>query len=341
MNPLTLTETTAAEDPALFPEITSDDVLAAQTRIAPFVRKTPLVPSRTLSKRFRTNMYLKLEVFQRTGVFKVRGAFNKILSLLERQSLSGVVAVSSGNHGQAVAYAARKLGLKALILMPEITPSNYLKAIRDYGAEVITTSSLEEAFGRVSGYERKGWSFVHPFDDPLVIAGQGTLGLEILKAIPHLTDVILSVGGGGLAAGVGVAVKSRKPEVRIWGVETEGADSMAQALQAGRVVDLAKITSIAHTLGAPAVSKRTLALAQQHLESVTVVPDREAVRALCYLLERMKVLTEPASSCTLAAAERLREHFLSHHYVVLVLCGGNIAVSDLLEYERRFGRNGS
>jgi threonine dehydratase len=334
-------EATTAEDPALSQEITVEDVLAAQRRIAPHVRRTPLVPSKTLSKRFRSNMYLKLELFQRTGAFKVRGAFNKILGLLDKEKPRGVVAVSGGNHGQAVAYAARKMGLKALILMPAMTPSNYIEATQGYGAKVVTAGSMKEAFERATKYEREGWSFIHPFDDPLVIAGQGTLGLEILEAVPRLTDVILSVGGGGLAAGVGVAVRSQNPGVRIWGVETEGADSMAQALKAGRVVDLEKITSIARTLGAPAVSTRTLALAREHLKSVTVVPDREAVRALSYLLERMKVLTEPASSCTLAAAERLREHFSPRHHVVLVLCGGNVALSDLLEYERRFGKSGS
>jgi threonine dehydratase len=336
---MNLGETTTAEDPAVSREITVQDVLAAERRIAPFVRRTPLVRSSNLSKRFGSNFYLKFELFQKTGAFKVRGAFNKILGLLVKQKPRGVVAVSGGNHGQAVAYAARTMGLKALVLMPEMTPPNYIEATKAYGAEVITTSSMVEGFERACVYEQEGWSFVHPFDDPLVIAGQGTLGLEILNAVPQVTDVILSVGGGGLAGGVGIAIKSQKPHVRIWGVETEGADSMAQALEAGRVVELPKITSIAHTLGAPAVSNRTLALAQEYLESVTVVPDREAIFALGYLLEREKVLTEPASSCTLAAAEKLREHFSSHQQVVLVLCGGNVALSDLLEYQHRFGKS--
>lgn len=329
-------ETTAADGVALGDGVTVGDVLSAQQRIAPFIRHTPLVRNHSLSERFRSNFYLKLELFQKTGAFKVRGAFNKLLDLLHKQKPRGVVAVSGGNHGQAVAYAARALGLRSLILMPEITPRNYLEATRNYGAEVIITRDMVEAFDRVPGYEEQGWTFIHPFDDPLVIAGQGTLGLEILEDAPQVTDVILSIGGGGMAGGVGAAIKSQRPGVRIWGVETHGADSMARAWNAGRVVELPSITSVAHTLGAPAVSKRTLALAQEYLESVTVVSDAEAISALETLLERAKVLTEPAASCTLAAAEKLRDHFSPDHHVVLILCGGNIALDDLLQYQRRF-----
>jgi threonine dehydratase len=163
----------------------------------------------------------------------------------------------------------------------------------------------------------------------LVISGQGTIGLEILEDLPEVTDVVVSIGGGGLAGGIATAVKALKPEVRIWGVETEGAESMASALAAGCVVELPAVTSIARTLGAPAVSKATLALSIEYLESVTVVTDAEAIDALLALLERAKVLTEPAASCTLAAAERLRTQFSKESHVVLILCGGNFAVDDL------------
>ena len=163
----------------------------------------------------------------------------------------------------------------------------------------------------------------------MVMAGQGTVGLEILEDVPQVTDVIVSIGGGGFAGGVATAVKSLKPAVRIWGVETEGADCMAQSLAAGKVTTLAGITSIARTLGAPAPSEHTVALAKRYIEAVTVVPDREAVSSLLFLLERLKVLAEPAASCTLAAAERLRDKFTPERHVVLVLCGGNFAVEDL------------
>jgi len=309
--------------------LTLADVQRARQRIASCVRRTPLVTSATLSERLKTNVYVKLELFQKTGSFKVRGAFHKALSLAPDQRGKGIVAVSGGNHGQAVAYVARALALKALVLMPENTPRNYSDATRGYGAEVKFAASAAEAFANVAEYEQEGWTYIHPFDDPMVMAGQGTVGLEILEDVPQLTDLVLSIGGGGLMSGVAVAVKSLKPAVRIWGVETEGADCMAKSLAAGKIVTLEAITSIARTLGAPAPSERTFAIAQRWLESVTVVPDAEALDAMRFILERFKVLAEPAASCTLAAADRLRDRFSAERHVVLLLCGGN-APLDLL-----------
>lgn len=305
------------------------DIQSARQRIAPCIRRTPLTPSTTLSERLKTNVYVKLELFQKTGSFKVRGAFNKALTLKPEERERGIVAVSGGNHAQAVAYAARALDLRALILMPESTPRNYVDATRGYGAEVKFAATAAAAFSEVADYERQGWVYIHPFDDPLVMAGQGTVGLEILEDAPQVTDIVISVGGGGFACGLATAVKSLKPGVRVWGVETEGADCMAKSLAAGKVVTLEAITSIARTLGAPAPSERTLEMAQRYLEGVTVVPDSEAVSSLLFILERLKVLTEPAASCTLAAADRLRGNFSPDRHVVLVLCGGNFAVSDL------------
>jgi threonine dehydratase len=224
---------------------------------------------------------------------------------------------------------ARALGLKSVVLMPESTPRNYIEATRGYGAEIKFAASAAAAFSEVAEFEHQGWVYIHPFDDPLVMAGQGTVGLEILEDVPQVTDVVVSIGGGGLAGGVATAVKSLKPAVRIWGVETEGADCMSRSLAAGKVETLEGITSIARALGAPAPSERTLALAQQYLESVTVVPDSEAVSSLLFLLERSKVLAEPAASCTLAAADHLRDKFSQERHVVLVLSGGNFAVEDL------------
>ena len=307
----------------------AQDVRDARERIAPFVHRTPLIASHTLSERIGTNVHLKLEMFQKTGAFKVRGAFNRMLVLRDAERTRGVVAVSAGNHAQAVAYAARELDMRAIVLMPESTPLNYLQATADYGATIVLTDTLADALKLVRRYAEEGFTYVHPFADRLVIAGQGTLGLEILDDLPEVTDVIVSVGGGGLAGGVALAIKSQRPSVRVWGVETEGAESMAVALAAGRVVELTRVTSIAHTLGAPAVAEETLALAQQYLECVTVVSDASAMDALRFLLERVKVLTEPASSCTLAAADRLRESFTADSNVVLVLCGGNIAASEI------------
>jgi threonine dehydratase len=304
-------------------------IQAARQRIAPCIRRTPLTPSTTLSERLHTNVYVKLEIFQKTGSFKVRGAFNKALSLGPEERGKGIVAVSGGNHAQAVAYVARALGLKSLILMPEGTPKNYVDATRGYGAEVKFAANARAAFSEVAQYENDGWAYIHPFDDPLVMAGAGTVGLEILEDVPQVTDVIVSIGGGGLMGGVATAVKALKPAVKVWGVETEGADCMSKSIAAGKIVTLDTITSVARTLGAPAPSERTFEIAKKLLESVTVVSDIEAVAALRLILERVKVLTEPAASCTFAAAERLRDKFTPESHVVLVLCGGNMPLDDL------------
>src|SRR5271156_1596477 len=223
--------------------ITLSDIQVARQRIAPCIRRTPLTPSATLSERLKTNVYVKLEIFQKTGSFKVRGAFNKALSLRPEERGRGIVAVSGGNHAQAVAYVARALGLRSLILMPESTPRNYVEAPRGYGAGVKFAAPAGAAFAVVAEFARDGWAFVHPFDDPLVMAGQGTVGLEILEDAPQVTDVVISVGGGGFAAGVATAIKALKPAVRIWGVETEGADCMSKSLAAGKIVTLDAITS--------------------------------------------------------------------------------------------------
>jgi threonine dehydratase len=219
--------------------------------------------------------------------------------------------------------------LKSVILMPECTPRNYVDATRGYGAEVKFAPDVSAAFAAVAEYERQGWAYIHPFDDLMVMAGQGTIGLEILEDVPQVTDIIVSIGGGGLIGALATAVRTLKPTVRVWGVETEGADCVSKSLAAGKVVTLEAITSIARTLGAPAPSEQTLAMARELLEGVTVVSDAEALAALRFLLERLKVLTEPAAACTLAAADRLRDQFSPERHVVLLLCGGNMPLDDL------------
>jgi threonine dehydratase len=313
-----------------------NDIRAAQELIRGHVRRTPLERSETLSRRLGTNVFVKYELFQKTGSFKARGAFNKLLATPADQRAKGTVAVSGGNHAQAVAFVSRALGLDAVILMPESTPQNYVEATRGYGAVVDLQPTIASAFEKVAGYQEQGRIFLHPFDDEQIMAGQGTVGLEIVEDVPDLTDVIVSIGGGGLAGGVATAVRSLRPGTRVWGVETVGADAMAQALDAGRPVVLPAITSIAKTLGAPHVSDATLELARRHLEGVTVVEDRETVVEMAYIAERLKVLTEPAASCTLAAAERLRSKFTPDSNVVLILCGGNVGLSDVCDFRDRF-----
>lgn len=310
--------------------VTLSDIQRARQRVAACVRRTPLVVSAALSERLRTNVYVKLELFQKSGSFKVRGVFNKALSLTPEAREKGIVAVSGGNHALAVAYTARALDLRAKVLMPESAAPSVVDATRGYGADVQFAATAPEAFSAVAALEEEGWTYIHPFDDPLAIAGQGTLGLELLEDTPQLTDLIVGIGGGGLMTGVATAIKSLKPSVRIWGVETEGADCMSRSLAAGKVVTLEDIGSVARSLGAPSPSGATLRAAGELLESVTVVSDAEALESTRFLLERLKVLAEPAAGCTLAAADRLKTQFSTERHLVLLLAGGNANLEVLV-----------
>lgn len=320
--------------------LTLEQIQQARQRIGDRLPRTPLVPSATLSAALGTRVSLKLECLQKTGSFKPRGAFNKMLALTPEERARGVVAVSGGNHAQGVAYAARQLGLRAVICMPQTTPPNYLDATRGYGAEIVLTPDIHAAFAEAGRLQQSGLTLVHPFDEPLVAAGQGTIGLEIVEDAPDVTHVFISIGGGGLLAGMATALKALRPQVQVIGVETEGADAMAQAWRAGRIVELAAITSIARTLGSPKVSPFTFEHARRLAREVVVVPDAEAVEALVFLLERAKILTEPAAACVLAAARRRRPEFTPTDHVVLLLCGGNVAMSDVCGWMKSLGKSG-
>lgn len=313
-----------------------DDVRTAERRIAGRLHRTPLVASTTVSGDLGVPTFLKLECLQKTGSFKPRGAFNKLLSLTDAERAAGVVGVSGGNHAQGLAFAAKTIGVRAVICMPRSTPENYLAATRGYGAEVVLCDDIAAAFAEMARRRDGGLTEVHPFDDPLIAAGQGTVGLEIFADLPDASRVYVSIGGGGLIAGVAAALKSLRPEVRIIGVETRGADAMAQAVAAGRIVDLPAITSIARTLGAPRVSEFTLRHVRELVDEVVVVDDREAVAALEFLLERTKQLTEPAASCTLAAARRQKASFRPDEKIVLLLCGGNVSLADVCRWRTQF-----
>ena len=213
-----------------------EDVAQAADRIAPFVRPTPLERNQTLSSILGTNVYLKMELFQKTGSFKPRGAFNQMLQLDARAREKGVVAVSGGNFAQAVAYAGSRLGIKTVICMPAYTPSNYVEATKAYGAIVELAPDFPATFVKAESFREQGYAFLHAWDNPNQMAGNGTIGLEIARSLPDVTDVLISIGGGGLIAGITVAMKTLKPTVRIWGIETEGAETMGQALRAGQVV---------------------------------------------------------------------------------------------------------
>jgi threonine dehydratase len=310
------------------------DVQAAVPLVSPHVVRTPLVPSPALSERLGTRVSLKLEVLQVTGSFKPRGAFNEVLHLSDEERRRGVVGVSGGNFAQGLAYAGKSLGVPVRILMPEGTPEHYVSATRGHGAEIELVPTIAEAFARADACRHQGLTPLHPFDDPNMMAGNGTLGLEVVEEAPDASDVFVSIGGGGLMAGVATAVKGLLPAARVWGVETRGCDAMRLALDAGHPVEM-QPTSIAKTLAAPWVSEGTLAAAQALLEEVVVVPDAAAVESLVVLAERAKVLTEPAASCTLAAAETVAGRLGEH--VVLILCGGNATLSDVTGWRERFG----
>ncbi len=305
------------------------DIQQAAVRIKDKVRRTQLVRNATLSDRLGTNVYLKVEVFQKTGSFKVRGAFNKALTLTEAERSVGLVAVSGGNHAQAVAYVARAMNMRAVILMPSNAPATSVEATRGYGAEVVVTETVHQAFAQIAEYQSKGWTFIHPFDDATVMAGQGTIGLEIVEDLPQVTDVFASIGGGGMFGGVATAIKTLKTSARMFAVETVGANCMQLAFEAGHPVTIPAITSIAKTLGAPSASETTYALAKQYAESLVVVTDAEAMMAVRLILERAKILIEPAAGCNYAAAERLKDRFTPDSHVVLVICGGNFGLQDL------------
>jgi threonine dehydratase len=316
--------------------LTLEMICQAQHRLRGLIQRTPLVPSATLSKHLGASVYLKLEFLQKTGSFKPRGAFNKMLSLSAEERQRGVVAVSGGNHAQGVAYAAQQLKVSAVIAMPASTPRNYLDATRGYGAEIILLPDIRTAFAEAQRLQERGRVMIHPFDDPLVAAGQGTIGLEILEDLPGVQRVYVSIGGGGLVSGVACALRAVKPEIRVIGVETHGADCMAQSLAANRLVELPAITSIARTLGAPMPCDFTLRHVQRLVHEVKVVSDAAAAKALFLLLERTKYLVEPAAACCLAAAQEQRDQWRPDDQVVLLLCGGNLSGEDLSSFWQRF-----
>lgn len=311
--------------------IALSELEAARARIAPYVTETPTDVSRSMAAELGVPVTLKLELFQRTGSFKPRGSLNQVMNLPDDQLANGVAGVSGGNFAQGLAYAAQVLGLRARIVMPEGTPSNYVEATRGYGAEVEFVAGVAEAFARAAAYGEEGWAVAHPFDNPAMMAGNGSVGLEIVEQVPDLTDLFVSVGGGGLLTGVASAVLALRPEVRIWAVETEGADALARSLAAGHPVEIVP-TSIAKTLGSPYAAGAAIELAQDHLADVLVVSDAEAIDAMRFLFERAKLATEPAAACTLAAARRVRNRLDPAGRTVLLMCGGNVSAADFARF---------
>lgn len=312
------------------------DVQQARAAIAPYVKRTRLERNTTLSQQLGTNVYLKLELFQRTGSFKPRGAFNQILQLTPEQRKRGVVGVSGGNFAQGMALAARELDTPAVVCMPSYTPGNYIEATRGYGAQVEFAPEFPQVFARADELMREGWNYLHPFDNPHQMAGSGTIALEILEDLPEVTDVFISIGGGGLFTGNAVAFEGLKPSVRVWGVETEGSETMGQALKAGKVVQIVP-KSLAKTIGSPYIAEDALTTMQKHPEHYLLVTDKEAFDAGVFLLERAKLNTELSASCNLAAARQMREKFSKDQHIVLLICGGNNSLENWLDCREVLG----
>ena len=307
------------------------DVQEASESVRDLYRRTPQWTSTTLSQQLGTNVHLKLELFQHSGSFKTRGCFHQMLALSQEALDKGVVAVSGGNFARAVGYCSGVLGVDAIVCMPENAPQGSIDATRDYGAEVELLPDAVAAFARADEWVTQGRTSLHPFDNPAQMAGNGTVGLEILEDCPQMTDIIVSIGGGGLIAGIICAIKAVKSAVRIWGVEPEKAPTMERALAAGKIVNITP-TSLSKTLGGPFVGQTGLELCQAHLEDVIIVSDLDMITAQQVMLEGEKVFAELAAASTLAAAEKIKDRLSDEDHLVLLICGGNDSVADVAAF---------
>jgi threonine dehydratase len=305
------------------------DVEAARARIRERIYLSPCARSETFSRLTGTEAFLKLENLQMTGSFKERGALNRILTLSTAERERGLITASAGNHAQGVAYHAGRLGLTATIVMPEATPIIKVASTRAHGARVVLSGgSYDEAYAEARRLEQaEGLTFVHPFDDAGVIAGQGTIGLELLEQVPDLDAVVVPVGGGGLISGIGVAVKARRPGVRVIGVEAELLASMLAGLEAGRPVTLEGAQTLADGIAVKRTGDLTLEHARKVVDEIVTVSEEEIASAILYLLEKEKTVVEGAGAVGAAALMHHRLPGLAGKKVVAVVSGGNIDVN--------------
>ncbi|MCG8353171.1 MAG: threo-3-hydroxy-L-aspartate ammonia-lyase [Chloroflexales bacterium] len=310
--------------------ITFDDIQAAAARLRGIANRTPVHTSRTLDAMTGCQVFLKCENFQRGGAFKFRGAYNAISQLNAHERQRGVAAYSSGNHAQGVALAARLLDVPALICMPDDAPSVKLEATRGYGAEVLIyerrTVNREE-FGAAAAAER-GMTLIPPYNHPHIMAGQGTTALELLEHVPDLDTLLVPVGGGGLISGCALAAHSLRPSIRIFGVETEGADDTKLSLDRGTRICVPPPTTIADGMRTEMPGELTFPVVQRYVEDILIVSDDDVIAALRFLLLRMKLIVEPTGAVALAALLRGRLPTECQR-VGVVLSGGNIAPSLL------------
>ncbi|HXF11707.1 MAG TPA: threonine ammonia-lyase [Terriglobales bacterium] len=315
---------------AAAPAVSLPEIRAAMARIRDSIYLSPCARSEYFSQLTGNSVYLKLDNLQRTGAFKERGALNKLLTLTTEERSRGVIAASAGNHAQGVAYHAGRHGIRAEICMPLTTPLIKVSATKSYGAEVILhganyDEACEEAVRRSQQF---GMTFVHPFDDEVVIAGQGTMGLEILQQVPEIEAVIAPIGGGGLISGVACAIKEANPQVRVIGVQPARLPSMKVAIAEGHPVTLSPAATIADGIAVRRAGEKTLPLVQKYVDDIVTVDEEEIANAILLLLEREKTLAEGAGAAAIAALIN-RKTPLSSKRVAVLVCGGNIDVSLL------------
>jgi threonine dehydratase len=325
-----VTVMTAKPVPATGKGVTLSEIQAAMGRIRDSIYLSPCARSEDLSQLTGNSVYLKLDNLQRTGAFKERGALNKLLTLTEEERAHGVIAASAGNHAQGLAYHAGRHGIRAQIVMPLTTPLIKVSATKGYGADVVLhganyDEACEEAVRRS---EQSGMTFVHPFDDEVVIAGQGTMGLEILQQVPDIEAMVAPIGGGGLIAGVACAVKETNPKVRVIGVQPARLPSMKVAIAEGHPVTLSPAATIADGIAVRRAGEKTLPLVQKYVDDIVTVDEEEIANAVLLLLEHEKTLAEGAGAAAIAALIN-RKTPLRGKKVAVLVCGGNIDVSLL------------
>jgi threonine dehydratase len=310
--------------------ITVADIEAARARVRASLYLSPCAVSEAFSRVAENRVYLKLENLQMTGSFKERGALNKLLTLSPEARAGGVMAASAGNHAQGVAYHATRQGVRARIFMPVTTPLVKVAATKGYGAEVVLHgANYDEAFAEARARcDEEGWTFVHPFDDDAVIAGQGTLGLEIIEQNPYLDAAVVPIGGGGLIGGVACAIKETNPKVKIIGVQTDRLPSMRAAVAAGQPVTLPAASTIADGIAVRRAGERTLPLVARYVDDIVTVDEEEVANAILFLVEREKTVAEGAGAAGVAALLQHRTG-LTGKKVVVVVGGGNIDVNFL------------
>jgi len=312
--------------------LTIDDVVAAQQIIAGRLHRTPLIGSAALSARIGAPLFLKLESWQKTGSFKPRGVLNKIAALSQAERDRGLITASAGNHAQALAWAAGIAGIACTVVMPETAPAAKLAATKGYGGTVVLEPSTLTVFARAQALAAEhGYTFIPPFDDPAIVAGQGTVGLEILEDLPDVGTVVVPIGGGGLIAGIALAIKSRRPNARIVGVEPEGAAAMWRSRETGQAARLNQIATIADGLSAPFAGELPFALVQQYVDDLVLVNDADILAAMALMLERCKLLAEPAGAAALAGLLSGAVKVQPHAPVAIILSGGNIDAARLAE----------